>query len=205
MEERPRLTGISTLRKVCRMTKEPPSQPTLWRTCRAIANRSRLEIFGSLVRQPGQTVSAVAAGLQLSLSAASEYLRSLEARGLIKVRRAGRKVEYRPGPTLRGGPVQSLAAAMRRTCEYHAHPLETIYRLATAFTHPRRIEIFRVLQPAPKTLAQIKEETRISDRALLRHLRKLEARGFVSCHLGFCSVVKRSDAFGRALARLAAA
>jgi hypothetical protein len=42
--------------------------PTLWRTCRAIANRSRLAMFGLLVEQPGQTVSAVGRQLSLPLS-----------------------------------------------------------------------------------------------------------------------------------------
>ena len=60
----------------------PSSQPTLWRTCRVLANRKRLQTLALLIRQPNQTVSAVAERMSLSMPAASQYLRALEARGL---------------------------------------------------------------------------------------------------------------------------
>ena len=72
------------------------SQPTLWRTCRVLANRKRLQTLALLIRQPNQTVSAVADRISLSTPAASQYLRALEARGLLTCRRIGRRVEYRP-------------------------------------------------------------------------------------------------------------
>ncbi len=55
-----RLTDFGTLCKVCPMTAAPPLYPTLWRNCRAFANRTCLQIFTILVRQPALTVSAVA-------------------------------------------------------------------------------------------------------------------------------------------------
>ena len=186
------------------MTPTPSPQPTLWRTCRAIANRTRLRIFGLLAQQPGQTVSAVVARLQQPLSVASESLRALEARGLLTARRVGRQVEYRPSPAPSGSRARGLVAAMQSAFHRESQPAETLFKLATTFTHPRRIAIFRALQTAPQTLGQIRAATRISGRALHRHLRKLEARGFVRHQLGIYSVVKRSDEFGRELARLAA-
>ncbi|MBI2924191.1 MAG: helix-turn-helix domain-containing protein [Verrucomicrobia bacterium] len=186
------------------MTPERPLQPTLWRTCRAIANRARLRIFRLLVQQPGQTVSAVAAQLQQPLSAASEYLRALEARGLLTARRVGRRVEYRPTAAPSGSPAHGLVVAMQSALQSESQTTETLFRLATAFTHPRRIEIFRALKTQPQTLGEIQTATRISARALKRHLRKLEARGFVKCELGIYSVARCSDVFGRELARLAA-
>ena len=74
----------------------PSSQPTLWRTCRVLANRKRLQILALLIRQPNQTVSTVAGRMSLSMPTASQYLRALEARGLLTCRRVGRRVEYRP-------------------------------------------------------------------------------------------------------------
>ncbi|MBM3889971.1 MAG: helix-turn-helix transcriptional regulator, partial [Verrucomicrobia bacterium] len=84
------LTDKGTLRKVCHMTPPQPLRPTLWRTCRVIANPTRLKIFALLAEQPGQTVSGVADRLKLPLSEASESLRALEARGLLTARREGR-------------------------------------------------------------------------------------------------------------------
>ena len=65
----------------------PSIQPTLWRTCRVVANRKRLQTLALLIRKPNQTVSAVAERMRLSVPAASQYLRALEARGLLTCRR----------------------------------------------------------------------------------------------------------------------
>ena len=46
-------------------------QPTLWRTCRVLANRTRLKICARILQQPDQTVSAIAERLKLPLPAAS--------------------------------------------------------------------------------------------------------------------------------------
>jgi len=181
-----------------------PLQPTLWRTCRVIANRTRLQMFHLLLQQPGQTVSAVAKHLHQPLSLTSEYLRALEARGLLTAHRTGRWVEYRPNPATSPNVTAGLAAALRTAFQRHPRPVETIFRLATAFTHPRRVEICRVLQTGPHDLGQLRAATGISSWALLRHLKKLEARGFVTRHGSLYALVHRVDGLGRELARLAA-
>jgi DNA-binding IclR family transcriptional regulator len=65
-----------------------------------------------LLHQPGQTVSAVAKHLRQPLSLTSEYLRALEARGLLTAHRVGRWVEYRPSlatsPSVTAGLVAVL-------------------------------------------------------------------------------------------------
>lgn len=180
-------------------------RPTPWRTCRAIANRTRLKIFGLLVRQPGLTVSTVARELKQPLSVVSEYLRALEARGLLISRRVGRRVEYRINSASGAGPASRLAAALRLAFYRDGRPVDAIFKLATAFTHARRIEIFRVLQVGPKTLGELRASTRISSRAALRHLEKLERRGFVASHHGVYSVVERFDPLRREFARLSSA
>ena len=79
------------------MTAPPPLHPTLWRTCRAITNRTCLQIFALLVEQPGQTVSAVATRLRPPLLVASQYLRTLEARGFVTCRQGMYAVAGGPG------------------------------------------------------------------------------------------------------------
>ena len=185
------------------MQTASPLQPTLWRTCRAIANRTRLQMFGLLLQQPGQTVSAIAKHLGQPLSLTSEYLRVLEGRGLLTARRVGRWVEYRPSPAAAPNATAGLVAALRATFKRESQPVETVFRLATAFTHPRRIEVLRLLHAGPRTSGQLRTTTRISGWALLRHLRKLEARGFVAQRGKFYVAEDRSDDLGRVLARLA--
>ena len=181
-----------------------PLQPTLWRTCRVIANRTRLQMLALLFEQPGQTVSAVATRLKQPLSITSEYLRSLEARGLLMVRHVGSRVVYRPSPAATDAPGPALSAALGLAFKRETSPGETVFKLATAFTHPRRIEIFRALQGAPRRVEELQETTHIPYWPLLRHLHKLEKRGFVVCQEEAYSTVKRNDPFGRELARWAA-
>jgi DNA-binding MarR family transcriptional regulator len=185
------------------MLATPLLQPTLWRTCRVLANRTRLRIFDLLLEQPGQTVSTVAASLKLPVPVASQYLRAMEARGLLKVRRFGLQAAYRITDN-QSGPAQGLVRALRQTFRRDSSPTETIFKQATAFTHPRRIECFRVLSAQAQTLAELRAATGISVRAIVRHINKLEARGFVVCRQSQYAVVDRSDAFGRELTRLAA-
>ncbi len=181
-----------------------PLHPTLWRTCRVIANRSRLRIFALLMRQPGQTVSAIANRSNLPIPVASQYLRALEARGLLEVRRVGRRVRCRLRSAIAGGPAQGIVEAMLEAFRRDPKPVEALFKTATAFTHPRRIEIFRTLQREPQTLHQLRDATGIPLWALRRHLKKLEARAFVASWSGNYVAANRPDAFGRELARLAA-
>jgi DNA-binding transcriptional ArsR family regulator len=84
-------------------------------------------------------------------------------------------------------------------------PLEApIFNLATGFTHPRRVEIFRALKDQPRTLSQLQAATGISGRALARHLRKLHARGLVLGQPRWYAVVPLLDALGLTLLRLGA-
>jgi DNA-binding MarR family transcriptional regulator len=187
------------------MVTTTPLQPTLWRTCRALANRVRLQMLMEVFRQPGQTVSTIALRLNLPLPVTSAYLRALEARGLLVARRAGRHVNYRPAPADATTPSAEIAAALKPVFLNENAPVETIFKLATAFTHPRRAEILRAIHARPKTLPEIQTFTGISIPALVRHLRKLESRGFVGCHSGYFIAIRRADVLGRKLAQIAVA
>ena len=179
----------------------PSSQPTLWRTCRVLANRKRLQILALLIRQPNQTVSAVAERMSLSMPAASQYLRALEARGLLTCRRVGRRVEYRPSPG--EGAAEEIVKALRLAFRRRARPIEAIFKLATGFTHPRRIEVFRALTNGGDSFAKLQAATNTPARALSRHLAKLEARGFVRDEGALYVATIHRDPFGRVLARSA--
>jgi DNA-binding transcriptional ArsR family regulator len=184
------------------MISTPSLQPTLWRTCRVLANRTRLKILAQLLHRPGQTVSEHAGQLKLPLPVASQYLRALEARGLLAVRRKGLRVVYQPALAAIRTPTTELVRALRRVFQHRRHPVEAIFKTATAFTHPRRIEIFKALRKENHSLAQLRTRTGISVPSLYRHLKKLEARGFVKYHEGKWGATLRSNVLGRELTRL---
>jgi DNA-binding transcriptional ArsR family regulator len=179
-------------------------QPTLWRTCRVIANAARLEIFAFLLKNPGQPVTSVAEHFNISLSSASEHLRLLESRGLLSVQRARRWVKYRVVPSDRENPGSALAIAMKTVFQRDRNAAQSIFKSATAFTHPRRVEVFRLLRDGPKSFDQLRHASRISLWALYRHLKKLEVRGFVRLQKRFYVTTEPTDALQRELARLAA-
>jgi DNA-binding transcriptional ArsR family regulator len=186
-----------------RGSNSPAGQPTLWRTCRVLANRQRLLILTLLIRQPGQTVSSVARQMRLSLPATSQYLRALEARGLLTSRRVGLRVEYRPVATTNEGGGGAIATALRRLVGRSRHSPDVLFKLATAFTHPRRIEVYRAVKNGADSFIRVQATTHISARALARHLAKLEARGFVKNEGNVFVVTNHAHPLGRVLARLA--
>lgn len=183
------------------------TRPTLWRTCRVLANSTRLRLFAQLMRQQPQTVLQLGESLALTPPVASQSLRALEARGLLKVRRVQRRVEYRiPGGNEAGVSVE-LVSALRGTLLHDTRSVEQVIRIATAFTHPTRIEIYQQLHSGPLTQVELKTKLGVSWPALSRHLAKLLRRGYVvlnepeACY----AITPHSHLLGRVLAKLALA
>lgn len=155
--------------------------PTLWRTCRVLANKTRLRILRELCQRPEQRVSDIARQLGISLSLASQCLRALNARGLIFARRSGPWVYYSPRANKSIPNSVCLLQAIQKTFTTDKNPIENIFQYSTAFTHPRRIIIVKTLWKSPMQLHEISLTSNIPSRATSRHLRKLVGRGFLKC------------------------
>jgi len=153
--------------------------PTLWRTCRILANKTRLRILRELHTHPEQKVSSITQRLGISLSLASQSLRALNARGLLRARRIGKFVYYSPCANRSIPGNDRLLKAILDAFANDKNPENIIFHHATAFTHPRRIIIVKALRKHPMKLNEIAFKTNIPLRALNRHLRKLAARGFL--------------------------
>ncbi|MEO5368060.1 MAG: ArsR family transcriptional regulator [Magnetococcus sp. WYHC-3] len=154
--------------------------PTMWRTCRVLANQQRLRCLQAVLRKPNRFVSALAKELREPVPVVSQYLRDLQARGMLSVERRSRWVFYGDIPDATVGHAAPLLAAMRLVLTKDAPPLPHIQRILQGFTHPRRIAVLRVLaRSEPQCISAIRRATSISEPALLRHLRKLEACGLV--------------------------
>ena len=182
---------------------EERARPTLWRTCRAMANTTRLRILRQLMRGPEQSVSELAAALGISDVVATRHLRRLGARGLLRVRRQGSWVFYRveADPTIReAGP---LVGALRETLQGERDVFDEVSRLATAFTHPRRQAIYEALRVGDRSFLELQEETGISERALARHLDKLVDRGFVVAGMDLYRATRPPGRLAQVLAELA--
>jgi DNA-binding IclR family transcriptional regulator len=161
-----------------------------------------LRILGLLFRQPGLPVSVVAEQLRLPRPVASLYLRALNSRGLLQAERTGSWVRYRPGPEDGAPHAQLLCAALRHAFRNEPDPVEHIYRLATAFTNARRMELYRLLNHGPHPYAQLHASARMSRYALNRHLTKLQSRGFVQQHNNLWRAQPGAGNLARTLAEL---
>ena len=158
--------------------------PTLWRTCRVLANEKRLSCLKAVLEQPGRSVGELAERVCISEALASELLRALQARGLIQANRQSRWVYYSPKPDPMVIGVRPLLEALKRALLVEGMSENEMIHTLTAFTHPRRLEILRCLQKAADdtSVEKLAASTRISLPALYRHLVKLTARGLVSCN-----------------------
>lgn len=72
--------------------------PTLWRTCRVLANPNRLSCLKAVLKVPGRTVENVADAVGLAESKASLALRALQSRGILSSHRISRWTHYYPEP-----------------------------------------------------------------------------------------------------------
>lgn len=178
--------------------------PTLWRTCRILANLKRLQCLKEISRNPGLSVSELAGRLGLPIAKASLHLRALQSRGLLQAERHGRWVRYsaQPDPLIPEAEalLKSIRAALNRIS------LSTSVRILTGFTHPRRLHILASLLRSPGlSTEQIRQRTRISQPALMRHLRKLRARDLLVFSETGWSVAKHPQPLARTLLHLAGA
>jgi len=141
----------------------------------------------------------------ISESDASRGLRTLNARGLLRVERVGRWVRYRMGHNATIPDTQAVVKALRKQLDGEKVSIEEAFRDFTAFTHPRRIRIYRVLsQSAGLTFLELRGQTGISMAALCRHVRKLRDRGLVNVSCGTCVHRRGKTPLQKALVRLAA-
>ncbi len=153
-------------------------RPTLWRTCRAISDESRLKLLWRLMQEGEMSMTQLAKSVGLSAPNASKHLRILNSRGLLKADRRGLYLFYSAEPNAGVDHAPELLEALC-TCQANAVSYSEVIRLATAFTHLRRVAIVRALKNAAMPEAALSIATHISPESLYRHIRKLESRGFV--------------------------
>jgi len=154
--------------------------PTIWRTCRILANPRRLACLKAVLKSPGACVGDLANLARVGEAQTSLALRALQARGLISARRESRWVRYFPEPDPLVPAAAPLLAAFRQAVLRDAEQSKVIMRCLTAFTHPRRLLLLRYLQKkGPLPFESLSKEVRISPPALYRHLKKLENRRLV--------------------------
>lgn len=156
-------------------------QPTLWRTCRMLANVYRIRCLKVVLENPGLCVGKIAEEMEVPDHHASLYLRALQARGLLRAHRKSRWVYYSAIPDPLVPSAEPIIHAMRSALLTERRSERDLLRDLTAFTHPRRLAILIcLLGRGHATAEELTRATHISPPALSRHLKKLSARSLIA-------------------------
>ena len=154
--------------------------PTLWRTCRALAGTVRIRLLRELLARPGAGVSTLADVAKIGQSDASQELRRLQSRGLLRRIRQGRHVSYRPRPDPQVPTAAPLLKALKATLTNSPREQDvTICRLATGLAHETRIKIVRELRNGPRRNASLAQTLRLAPNTAHRHVRRLIDAGWI--------------------------
>ena len=154
--------------------------PTLWRTCRVLAGKTRMVLLRQLHDKPGQSVSMLAQAGKVGLSGASQELRRIQSRGLLQVDRKGPFVYYRLGADPQVLSAAPLVKALKDFLSRSVPEQDGEFiRIATGFAHARRIAIVRELIQTPQTPPLLQSTLRIPQSALSHHVDLLRRMGLV--------------------------
>jgi len=150
------------------------------------------------------TVTEVAEANGLSVCLTSQYLRTLNARGILLAERDRSWVRYRVGANPTIAETAPLITALKHDLLSRRDAVDAAFRDLTAFTHSRRIAIVRCLRgTAGLTFSALTGRTGISRDALRRHLRKLISRGIVTVQDDVYTCCRPSSRLARALVAIA--
>ena len=155
-----------------------------------------------LMRDGKHTVSQVSQDMRVSLAATSEYLRMLNARGLLCATRKGRRVSYQAEADRAVPHAAILLQAFKETLQVRPSRIDEAFADLTGFTHPRRIQIVRAITQGPISASALAHRIGISARSARRHLHKLHARGYVMRRGNHFDKADPKTPLARALIRL---
>lgn len=155
--------------------------PTLWKTCRVLAEPRHLQLLRHLHlhEEEGHTIKTIAESLSLPQCTAGRYLKELQARGLCRVTRISVFGFYSINPDWRVSQAAPILGAVLDAFE-NGFTDEDIIAEMTAYTYRKRPEFLRFIHDHPNcTFADLMYGTRNSYMATDWNLAKLVRRGIV--------------------------
>ncbi len=177
--------------------------PTLWRTCKMLAGVKRIQLLRQLHSQPGRSVVELGRAVGIQRSDASQELRRIQSRGLLKSRRIGTPLIYRMEPDPQVASAAPLLKAIQSAlATLSAERDADMCTLAMGLAHERRIAIARALREKPRALIELHERLHIPLASLSGHMRALVHSGFATSAKGVFRFTTPPHPLARALSRL---
>jgi DNA-binding transcriptional ArsR family regulator len=180
-----------------------PLNPTLWRTCKMLAGRTRIHLLRELNAHPGACVTDLGERVGIAEPAASQELRRIQSRGLLQAERQGVRLIYRMAADPQVSSAAPLLKALRTSLdEYPRDQDEQMCRLAAGLAHERRIRMFRTLLEGSRRRLELPLALHIPPHPFQSHLSTLLKSGFILLHNGHLSAVIPDHPLAKALAKL---
>lgn len=153
--------------------------PTLWRTCRVMAGVHRLELLRLILLEPGQNVSQLAKRLGIGISDASQELRRLQSRGLLRRTCQGRSVVFMPVPDPQVPTAAPLLEILKAALLRARPDLAGLAGMAHALGHERRIALAAVLRNGPLNRIALAPQVHSRPETVDWHLKAMMDGGLV--------------------------
>ena len=157
--------------------------PSFWRTVRSLKNINRLNLLKRVYDSGGKLgVTSVGSSVNVNEPLASNYLRQMNARGIISVKRNSKFVYYGTSPDRSLPRAISLQDAFR---EYFKHELKKgwqleLWTIMDGFSHYNRLNIIRYLAVMGKcSRAALIQSAGIMEKNFEHHFAKIKRAGIV--------------------------
>ncbi len=158
--------------------------PTIWRTIRAAMNAKRLNLLRAVLFSSGReyTVSDLARKFGIDQPIATNYLRQLNARGLLGVTRGKIKVFYNSEQDRSLPDSLKIQRALKSCMVADSAPgwegkLMTVMK---AFSHFNRLAMITRLAEGPATIDDLRHAIGGCVKSIYHHLEFLNAAGLIS-------------------------
>jgi predicted transcriptional regulator len=180
-----------------------PLSPTLWRTCRMLAGKTRIRLLRHIEEHPGQSVSERAKALDIGISDASQELRRIQSRGLLQVENRGARVIYRLGADPLVYSAAPILQALRTALSHrHAEADEQIRAIAKGLGHRKRIALIQSLRNSPKNSYALHQDLQIPYGSLHLHLQALLESGLIQRENKICCFIPPVHPLAKAIIHL---
>ena len=154
--------------------------PTLWRTCRILSGKTRMKLLRCLEEHPGQNVTQLAKAVGIGISDASQELRRIQSRGLLKAERRHTSLIYHFSADPQVASARPLLKALQKALAIKTpNANKRLCEIANSLGHVRRIEMLKALMKKPQTAYSLQKEIQISQACIRRHLQPLLKCGFI--------------------------
>lgn len=169
-----------------------------------LAGATRVKLLRQLHEQPGRNISELAQAVGIGVSDASQELRRIQSRGLLKVERRRSFAFYRFGADPQVPTAEPLLKALQSALrDFPEERDREIVQIAQGLSHPRRIAIVKELGQAPQQRRALRGIANLPQSSASRHVGVLVQSGLVDYENGWLALKRIEHPLARMLLRLA--